>query len=288
MEQQKGYQEKKRHGGAGFDFNIYPCTIPVDFPQVALHWQSSMELLFIKKGAGLVQVGLERLDAEAGDIFVFAPGVLHGIYGIGERMEYENIIFSLELLSGTEDLCTERYLLPLQAGRISLPVRLRAGERGYDEAALCLRGAENANRDRLPGYEFAVKGALMGFLAGVLAMQDVSRADDSTDTRRLKELLQWIETHSDERLSVADGAAFCGLSESHFMRWFKQMTGTGFTSYLNDHRLLFAAELLRRTEDTVLSVASQSGFENLSHFNRQFKRRFGITPSMYRQAQMQK
>ena len=118
MEQQNGYQEKKRHGGAGFDFNIYPCTIPVDFPQVALHWQSSMELLFVKKGIGLVQAGLERLDAAAGDIFVFAPGVLHGIYGVGERMEYENIIFSLELLSGTEDLCTERYLLPLQAGRI--------------------------------------------------------------------------------------------------------------------------------------------------------------------------
>lgn len=286
MEQQKGYQEKKRHGGAGFDFNIYPCTIPVDFPQVALHWQNSMELLFIKKGTGLVQVGLERLDAAAGDIFVFAPGVLHGIYGTGARMEYENIIFSLELLSGVEDLCTERYLLPLQAGRISLPMRLRAKEEGYDAVEICLRSAEMANRDRLPGYELAVKGALMGALSALFALQEVPNAVETTDTKRLKALLAWIEENYAERLGVADGAAFCGLSQSHFMRWFKQMTGTGFTAYLNDHRLLFAAELLRRTNDTILSVASQSGFENLSHFNRQFRRRFGITPSAYRQAQM--
>ena len=43
-------QETKRHGSVLFPFNIYPCTIPRDFPSVALHWHKSMELIYVKKG----------------------------------------------------------------------------------------------------------------------------------------------------------------------------------------------------------------------------------------------
>ena len=46
-------QETKQHGAVRFPFNIYPCTIPGDFPQVALHWQDSMEIVFVKRGSGL-------------------------------------------------------------------------------------------------------------------------------------------------------------------------------------------------------------------------------------------
>ena len=76
-------QETKQHGAVRFPFNIYPCTIPGDFPQVALHWQDSMELVFAKKGRGIVQAGLTSYTAAAGDIYVFAPGVLHALrFGI--------------------------------------------------------------------------------------------------------------------------------------------------------------------------------------------------------------
>ena len=44
-------EETKKHGSVLFPFNIYPCTIPADFPSVALHWQKSMEIIFVKKGA---------------------------------------------------------------------------------------------------------------------------------------------------------------------------------------------------------------------------------------------
>ena len=58
-------QENKRHGEKWFPFDIYPCTIPKDFPQVALHWQNSVELVFVKRGMGTVQVGLESVRAMA-------------------------------------------------------------------------------------------------------------------------------------------------------------------------------------------------------------------------------
>ena len=74
-----------------------------------------------------------------------------------------------------------------------------------------------------------------------------------------------------------------GWSSSHFMRWFKKMTGDSFTSYVNDRRLAEAAEALRQTDDKILTIAQDAGFMNLSNFNRQFKKRYGVTPREYRE-----
>ena len=101
MKNQSALQETKHHGAVRFPFNIYPCTIPGDFRQVAVHWQDSMELIYIKRGTGLVQTGAQVYPAQSGDIFVLTPGALHAIRQAENcTMEYENIIFDLELLGG--------------------------------------------------------------------------------------------------------------------------------------------------------------------------------------------
>ena len=151
-------QENKRHGEKWFPFDIYPCTIPKDFPQVALHWQNSVELVFVKRGMGTVQVGLESVTAMAGDIFVFAPGVLHGLGQIpGETMEYENIIYEVDLLGGSGDLCYRRYLLPLQSGRHRGELELPAQRGGAGGAAAKDGGIlSTADRHESPRLRTAV------------------------------------------------------------------------------------------------------------------------------------
>ena len=276
-------QENKHHGEKWFPFDIYPCTIPKDFPQVALHWQSGMELVFVKKGRGVVQVGLEPVAACAGDIFVFAPGMLHGLGQLpGETMEYENILFDVDLLGGSSDLCYRRYLLPLQSGRLPLPPRLTPGHPCYPSALGCLRQLEDVNRDRALGYEMQIKGLLLCLLSLLVSRSTGLPPSENADTRRLKTVLQYVTTHFAENLPVAEAAAVCQCSQSHFMRWFKKMTGQSFTEYLNDYRLNAAAEALRSTDETVLAVAERTGFRNLSYFNRVFKARFGLTPREYR------
>ena len=56
MRNQASLQETKQHGAVRFAFNLYPCTIPGDFPQVALHCHDSMELVFVKRGAEELRV----------------------------------------------------------------------------------------------------------------------------------------------------------------------------------------------------------------------------------------
>ncbi|HBI95321.1 MAG TPA: AraC family transcriptional regulator, partial [Ruminococcaceae bacterium] len=193
-----------------------------------------------------------------------------------------NIIFELELLGGADDLCAERYLLPLQSGRMALQPRIIPGEAGYPQAAACLQEAEEANKVKNTGYELAIKGALLRFLSILIGQYGTPLPADTTDTRRLKTVLQLIEAEYATPLRIEDAAEACGCSQSHFMRWFKKMTGQGFTAYLNDHRLNLAAELLRITDATVLDIAGRVGFDNLSYFNRLFKRRYGMTPREYR------
>lgn len=283
MENQELLRETKKHGAAWFPFNIYPCTIPKDFPQVALHWQDSMELVFVKKGRGIVQAGMQSWEAAAGDVYVFAPGVLHALRQLpGEVMEYENIIFDLELLGGVGDLCAEKYLLPLQSGRLALPMRLTEDDWGYTWAVRCLHAAEEFNKLKDVGYELCIKGELLLFLAALVGRSGDLPPAETADTRRLKTVLQLINEQYSGELHVTDAAAACGCSPSHFMRWFKKMTGQGFTEYLNDHRLAAAADALRGDSDTILAISEQCGFENLSYFNRLFKKRYGMTPREYR------
>ena len=283
MDNRSSLQETKHHGEVRFPFNIYPCTIPGDFRQVAVHWQDSMELIYIKRGSGLVQTGAQVCTAQSGDIFVLTPGTLHAIRQAEScTMEYENIIFDVELLGGAEDLCAEKYLLPLQSGRLALPEHITPDEVWYPQAADCLKEAEEDNRCKQFGYELCIKGALLRFLALLIAQSKALPPAEKASTQRLRAVLQWISAHYSEPVCVADAAALCQCSPNHFMRWFRQMTGQTFIIFLREYRLNAAAEALRTTEDTILSISEQCGFENLSYFNREFKAHFGMTPREYR------
>ena len=283
MENPSSLQEIKQHGSVRFPFNIYPCTIPGDFPQVALHWQDSMELVFVKRGRGMVQMGTVLYPARAEDIFVISPGTLHALrQAEGCTMEYENIIFDLELLGGAGDLCAEKYILPLQSGRLSLTQRLTPNDLCYAQAAASLRETEDVNRAKAPGYELFIKGALLRFLGLLIAQGKNLPPAETADSQRLKKILQWVAAHYGEEVRIADVAQLVPCSESHFMRWFRQMTGQSFIAFLNEYRLNTAAEALHATDDTVLDIASRCGFENLSYFNRAFKAHFGMTPREHR------
>lgn len=282
------YQETKRHSDTMFAFNVYPCTIPTDFTFVPLHWQDSVEIIYIKKGSGIVQVDFKSYAAREGDIFLVLPGHLHGLRGILQnRMEYENIIFDMNFLgSDNVDLCSQKYLQPIMNGKIQLPTYISKEHPIYHPVSLCLDASDHLCSLRPNGYELGVKGHLM-VLFSILLQTAADTASpvneiDQKNIQKLKTVLSRIETDYDKKLTVNDMADECGYSASHFMRWFKEVTGTGFAGYLIEYRLGKAAEALRDSNATVLEIAEQSGFDNLSNFNRLFKKRFDMTPSQFR------
>ena len=281
----KGYHETKKHSDTMFAYNVYPCTIPKDFTFVPLHWQDSMEIVYVKRGRGRVQVDQEMFQAQQGDIFIVPPGHLHGIQSLPrESMEYENIIFELSFLGGGIDICSQKYLQPMVSGRIRLPVRVAKGDAMYGQLSACLDAADGLCSARPVGYELGVKGRIL-LLFSMLFRNGVDCGDrerEGQNAEKLKLVLSQIERDFDKKLTVRDGAALCGYSESHFMRWFREATGRSYAGYLIEYRLERAAYALRNSEDTVLEIAQRTGFDNLSNFNRLFRRRFEMTPTAFR------
>lgn len=281
-----GYHETKKHTGFMFPYNVYLCTIPDDFPSVFLHWQDTMEIIYIKKGMGMAQVDLSSFEIHAGDIILVPPGHLHGLSQIrGQRMEYENIIFDMEFLgSNVVDVCSQKYLLPLLNNRISFPVCITSQDAHYNRLSSCLNDADELCDKRPSGFELGVKADIMQFFSLIFRYNDTDSAssEEPLHLERLKLALNYIEENYQNPIRIQDAALQCGYSESHFMRWFRQMTGTSFISYLNRYRLESAFGELKNSERTVLEISERVGFDNLSNFNRQFKKQFGITPRKLR------
>ena len=82
-------QETKFHGHGDFPFNIYLCSIPLDFSIVPVHWHNDMEIIYIKKGRGKITINLIPFEVSQGDIMIVPPGHLHSISQLSDHtMEY--------------------------------------------------------------------------------------------------------------------------------------------------------------------------------------------------------
>ena len=91
-----------------------------------------------------------------------------------------------------------------------------------------------------------------------------------------------VKKHFKDNITQSEYADMVGLTKESFSRWFKQQTNKNFISYLNEYRIAYSTMLLKETNMKIIEVAYESGFRNLSNFNRQFKKEKSITPYQYR------
>ena len=91
-----------------------------------------------------------------------------------------------------------------------------------------------------------------------------------------------IKAHAQEPISLGSVAETLFVSAPYLSKVFKETVGIGFSAYLAGARLDCAADLLQNTRKSVTEICVESGFNNLSHFIRSFKRRFGVSPAAYR------
>lgn len=104
--------------------------------------------------------------------------------------------------------------------------------------------------------------------------------------RALRSVVSYIERNLDSKISQHTVADACGMSPYKFSRNFKQMYGMTFQDYLTRQRLNEAARLLRDTSASISDVCFSTGFNDLSHFGRTFRRHVGMTPSRYKRARL--
>ena len=111
---------------------------------------------------------------------------------------------------------------------------------------------------------------------------------NAKSTEQIKTVLNYIRKNYASRLTLADLADVLNLSPEHFCRLFHSITGKSPIDYLNYYRIECACELLSSSQKSITEVAYSCGFNDLSYFNRIFKRYKKVTPGHYQKTMLSK
>lgn len=106
--------------------------------------------------------------------------------------------------------------------------------------------------------------------------------DHSQDEDRMHAVNRYVYEHFSEKISIRDIAMIANMTESSFCRYFKSRTLKSFTKFLNEVRISYACKLLNNETYSVTDACFESGFTNLSYFNRQFKSIMKMSPKGYK------
>ena len=288
MEEGYGEREKAEHGDIFLPVNSYHCLVPLTYTELALHWHEEMEITLIRQGMSDYRVGQETFLAQEGDLILVPPYCTHSAFEIpGRTMVSDSLVFHLDFLGAqSQDLSASRYLRPLMEGKRRMSAVIHPDHPGYEQIRDAFLGAWECFRTKPPFYEIRLKKELLQvviFLLEYGCIRDSEESQTVYETRRqLKNVLAFVAEHYNEKIKVADLARMSGFSESYFMSFFHQYVGMSCIRYINHYRIQKAAQDLEKTQAPVMEVALNHGFENISYFNLQFRRQFGMTPGEFR------
>lgn len=117
----------------------------------------------------------------------------------------------------------------------------------------------------------------------ILCSSTFNKQDDSSESRRIQKVINFLNNNYQKEIRLMDVANHVNMSEVSFSRFMKRRTGKNYIEYLNDLRLGIASRHLVDSSKPISEISYDCGFNNLSNFNRIFKKRKGYTPKEFRE-----
>lgn len=118
----------------------------------------------------------------------------------------------------------------------------------------------------------------------VLSHSHFSKLEDTYDSRRIRTVMEYLNNNYQRPVRLSEMATLVNMSEPSFSRFIKLRTGYNFIDCLNNIRISAASRLLiDEPANTIAEIAYKCGFNNLSNFNRIFKKCKGYTPHDFRE-----
>lgn len=119
--------------------------------------------------------------------------------------------------------------------------------------------------------------------ARTLSSSSFARIEVQSDSRRVQKVQDYINRHYQEEIRLATLANMVGMTEVSFSRFFKLRTGKSLSDYIIDIRLGHATRLLVDSTMAIAEICYECGFNNLSNFNRIFKKKKSCSPKEFRE-----
>jgi AraC-like DNA-binding protein/quercetin dioxygenase-like cupin family protein len=248
------------------------------------HYHPEYELVYIPQGSGRRHLGQHVSRYAGGELLLMGPNLPHLSFSYEQQGAFEQVVVQFR-----EDFLGEQFLQrPELAAVQQLLGRSRQGL-SFGPATRAAVGT--ALRQMLAQPAPARLLTLLHLLYQLADAPDAIElhadsglsALQAKEQQRLGQVYQYIEAHYAEPVTVQALASLTCLTVPAFCRYFKKMTGQTLTGFLQEYRISQACRLLLAGRP-VTEASFASGFNNLSHFNRTFRRLTGQNPSGYRKA----
>lgn len=277
-------RENRSHTSAEKPYSYYSCRIPDFFDAVPPHWHEEFEINYIREGNGVFRVEDSDIKACANDIIIIAPNTLHSVRTPENGyIVYDTLVFSRDLLGSAIQTraCTE-YITPASNGVLRMNTRITDEDLGCRLLRNCISDAIYYAQNNSALCDLMLKSRLLEFIYLMITNEHVTASLSETGSDILKPALEYISCHFTEVIKIDELAAQTHISSSYFMKLFRRITGMSTIKYVTTLRIRQSCNLLRTTDSDILDIALNSGFRNLSNFNRHFRRITGISPHEYR------
>lgn len=236
------------------------------------HWHRSVEIGLTLSGEVWQTVGENSFLTGPGDLYLVNSGVLHA--NRCETNQAEIFAITLQIsIDFLEQWMGEQLWFHLPESS--------EGRQEIREILTELAEPEHYSEEQLPLRQMELIFRLMGVLRPWCEPFDAGRQKPSM--LHFQEVLDYIETHAAEELSLALLADQFGYSASYLSRAFKNYVGDNFHRHLQVVRLNLAVRAMREhPEWSILTCAEENGFPNVKSFINIFKEEYGCTPSEWR------
>lgn len=251
-----------------------------------LHYHDEFELNFISNAAGAKRVVGDHMEViDDLELVLVGHNLPHGWFT--HQCETKSIVEIT--IQFHRDLLDEKFLRRNQLSFIR--ALLERSAKGISFS----RETKEAFRPRLEqlsqksGFDSVIELiSILHDLSISRNMRTLSTSTFNSDkisyySRRIEKAFEYMQTYYDKDIALADLAKVVNMPEVSFSRFIKKRTGKTFVESLNEIRLGHATRMLIDTTQTISEISYKCGFNNLSYFNRVFKREKGSTPKEFRQ-----
>jgi len=264
---------------------FYRAKSEFDFP---LHYHDEIELNFIRNAKGAKRIIGDHVE-EIGDLelALVGPGLPHGWFGTGfapNQVEEVTIQFH-------KDFFDERFLQKNQLNFIRNMLRMSLRGILFAPETTARLEPRIVSLGKKQGFDSVLE--LMSILHDLSISRDYRVLSDSGfsddeifsyNSRRIEKVMEFIHGSFYRQISLGEAARIASMTESAFSRFFKLRTGMTFIDCLTEVRLGHASRMLISTTKTIAEIAYSCGFNNISNFNRIFRRKKGCTPRELRES----
>lgn len=254
-----------------------------DFP---IHYHDEYELNFIENANGVKRVVGDSIEyVEDYDLVLIGSGIPHGWLGKPSKqglvheitIQFHKDLFDEKLLNRNQ-LSFVKTLLSYASRGVKFPastilmIRPRlvalSNKNGFDSVLELIS---------ILHYLSISKDMLM------LASPSFVQSQITSKSRRIELAYEYMRANFDKEITLDDLAKQVNMTEVSFSRFIKKRTGFTFVESLNNIRLGHATRLLIETTMNIAEVSFKCGFNNLSYFNRVFKKKYMCTPKEFRE-----